>query len=516
MNQNAVIQIPLINLSERIFPSKATQWFFIFCVFHFLVWTLIPTFVYSNPPTDSVEGIAWGHLWLLGYEKHPFLAPWITAFFTDLVGTVGWPIYFLSQLSIVMCFWAVWRLGNKILTSPWHVLIAIVLLEGMSYYTSESSSFNPNLLMLPLWGWASLVFYNAVTEKKLMWWLSLAVLSGLAMLAKYESALLFIVMLLVLISTEEGRAAFKQPGLYLAVLISIIVFSPNLYWLAQHHFDAVVYAAKEMNTNKLETHSKFIADVLHPLRFLIEQIGQILPCLLLYIPFYQRNKKSQLKKFDQRFLLLMGLAPLTITLLISILTNATLVSRWAFPFFSLTGLLWVAYMQPLITEKKLKIFGVMIVGWNILLLIGTLYIFIWSPYFTGKAKHYEEFPGKTVAVSLTKQWHDRYHNSLPYIASIHSIAVNISAFSSDRPIPYFNWSKTQSPWINENEMLKKGALFVFKMRDATYNNNMLHLFQERFPRLIDPTIQTFNKETKANVAPIKLWVAFLPPQQKIN
>ncbi len=72
-----------INLDNA---GRAFGWF---CVLHVLVWTLVPALMYHNPPKDSLEGIAWGHMWQLGYEKHPFLAPWLTALFTDVFGTVG-------------------------------------------------------------------------------------------------------------------------------------------------------------------------------------------------------------------------------------------------------------------------------------------------------------------------------------------------------------------------------------------------------------------------------------------
>jgi hypothetical protein len=97
---------------------------------------------------------------------------------------------------------------------------------------------------------------------------------------------------------------------------------------------------------------------------------------------------------------------------------------------------------------------------------------------------------------------------LPYIAGTHHVVVNIAAFSPDKPIAYFNWDLTQSPWINENNLRKKGAIFVFWLGDL----NQLIPIAERYPNLKHIVIEDFNRETHAKVPPIKLWVAFLPPQ----
>ncbi len=516
MNQTAFAESSafFINSQENTYVA-ARKWFVIFCAFHFILWLLIPSLLYGNPPTDSVEGVAWGNLWLWGYEKHPFLAPWLTAFFADITGMVGWSIYFLSQLSVIVCFWAVWRLANKVL-APWHALIAVVLLEGVSYYNFQSTSFNPNVLMLPMWALTSLVFYNALTQGKLKWWILLGISAGLALLTKYESGMLFFIMLLVMLITEQGRAAFKHYGIYLSAIIAIIVFLPNLIWLAKHNFVAVAYATHELGTEKIKHLPKIIAIFLHPLKFLAEQLGTIAAAFLLYWPFYQRGKATNngFKTFDQRFFMLMGLGPLVLILLISLFSGATLVSRWAFPFFSLTGIFLVAWLQPVITAARLKTFAVLVVALNFLMLLGSIYIFVVAPHITHKADHYEFFPGKVIANSLTQQWQDYYHTPLPYAAGMHDVVVNISAFSKDRPVPYFNWNKMESPWIDEAKMKKQGAVFVLLLTNRLPFQQVKDTIQQRYPQLTHESIESFPRLTRAQVPPVKLWVAFLPPNSQ--
>src|SRR5579871_6095602 len=138
-----------LQLDERIITRNL---FFIVCLIHLLVWTVLPAIMIHNPPTDSLEGLVWGRLWQWGYPKHPFLAPWLTAFFTDLFHVVGWPIYLIAQLSCIACFWGVWFLAKQLLR-PWQALIAAMLLTTVQYYNISAYIFDPNVLMLPMWAW---------------------------------------------------------------------------------------------------------------------------------------------------------------------------------------------------------------------------------------------------------------------------------------------------------------------------------------------------------------------------
>ena len=54
----------------------------------------------------------WGHQWQLGYHKHPPLPAWIAEAAAVGCGGHFWGVYLVSQLGIVACLWAVWRLGR--------------------------------------------------------------------------------------------------------------------------------------------------------------------------------------------------------------------------------------------------------------------------------------------------------------------------------------------------------------------------------------------------------------------
>src|SRR2546429_5281628 len=77
------------------------------------LWTLVPSLFYAAPPGDLPLVLAVGHEWMLGSPYGPPLAYWLANVAFTLGGIVG--VYLLSQLFVVVTFWAVFTLGRRIL-----------------------------------------------------------------------------------------------------------------------------------------------------------------------------------------------------------------------------------------------------------------------------------------------------------------------------------------------------------------------------------------------------------------
>src|SRR5437868_12607295 len=114
---------------------------YVFIFIHVIVWTLVPYGVRFTLPMDAMEGATWGQQLEWGYDKNPFLNGWLTTLAVQLGGPSGWMIYLFSQISVTVCFWAVWQLGKKMLP-PLYALIGVLLLEGVQYYNFHAIDFN--------------------------------------------------------------------------------------------------------------------------------------------------------------------------------------------------------------------------------------------------------------------------------------------------------------------------------------------------------------------------------------
>lgn len=473
----------------------SSRWFWIFCLFHLLAWTIAPSLFRPNAPFDTVEGIVWGNQWQWGYYKHPPLAAWLSALFTNIGGTVGWPTYLLGQISVIICFWAIWQLARKILP-PIYALPSVIILEGITFYNIASEQFNPNSLMIPLWALSSYSFYQALTKQSTRNWLLVGLFAGLSILAKYESALLLLSMLLMLIFSNEGRKSFKKSGLYLGVFLFLLVIAPNIVWLYNHDFLPFKYAAGRLNSQHY----------IYPVKFLIGQLGIIAPFLFLFLFVYQKEKENfTLSTFNKRFLILIGLGPVLFTMSISAFRGMWINNLWAFPFYSFLGILFFAWFKPKLNLYLVNRFKVIVSVHVCLFLVGRCSYHEWGPYWQHQTKS-THYPGRNIAYELTEEWRRTYQLPLCYVAGDDEVIKHISAYSPDHPSPYFDWNPLHASWIDEQELLQKGALFVW------YGDIPQDILR-RFPQAVVQPVRRFPRMTEAEFSPYSIGIAYLPPNK---
>lgn len=493
-------------------PKMKNGYFYLFCAFHFIFWTMIMIVCNANPTNDSLEGIAWGRLWQWGYPEHPFLAPWLTALVTDAIGVVGWPIYCLASLCVLVCFWAMWRLAKKIL-SPWHAFVAIVLLEGIYYYNVESVNFNPNILMLPLWALVCLSFYNALMTKKNSWyWMAVGLCAGLSFVAKYESLILFFLLFIILIFSKEGRLQFRRSAIYFAIIIFFFIISPNLYHLYEHNFDAIfnlIYKVKPKSS-----HFYFTEWLYHPFEYFVVQALAITPLILLSIPFIKRRRKIKdtylQHDFDKLFFLILAFGPLVFSIIFSLLMNTELAPRWAVPFFSFVGIVWIAYLNPTIDTTTIKRFFGLTVVWISLVSALMIKTSVIDAYIMDETKASNHFPGAILTESVYKKWFNLYHTDPRYVVGDYSCVTNIAAYSKNTMIPFFEANKAKSPWIDLIDMRKKGAIFICRFISRDGIDQGCEMIKQQY-HISHEEVISLHPRTNAKVRDMKFWVGFLEP-----
>jgi 4-amino-4-deoxy-L-arabinose transferase-like glycosyltransferase len=435
---------------------------------------------------------------------------------------VGWPLYLLGQLCVVLGFVAVWRLARA-MVGPWQALASVLALEGVYYYNLSAINFNPNVLLIPLWAWSALTFYRAVRERTAKRWLMAGVCFGLAGLAKYESALLGVTLLALLIGTVEGRRSAATPGPYLALLAAAAVMSPNLISLARHDFEPLRYALYNL---ELARNPEVTIATVHEggwraaLLFLAEQIGALLPMLLACAAwFVWRAPARPPERFDRRLLLGLSIGPLFLVLVFAIASDAHLIARWATPFFNVAGLALVATLQPALDRRRSAALLIAVAALHALAIVGM----VWTVVVRPAAQHeapFVAFPGPEIASRLTDDWHRRYGGPLEYVAGDRHLLSAIAAFSTDRPVPYYDWNRDLSRWVDRERLRHRGVLLVHQLDKQTeagltkaeVDVRVLNTVRGRFPALRNERVETFPVPINAAVPPVRVWTAYLPPE----
>lgn len=480
------------------------RWVYLFITLHVLAWTLAPSLVRYTLPMDALEGTTWGHQLEWGYDKNPFMNGWLTALAVWIGNHSDWVIYFFSQISVGVCMWAVWRLGKQILP-PIYALLAVIMLEANQYFNFHAIDFNDNTLELSLWALTILFFYQAMRNPNYRNWIFTGLFAGLGMMAKYYTALLLLSLGLFLLFNKESRQQFKKPGLYLACVVFLIVIIPHTIWLFFHDFVTINYAVNRVsNATTWTTHFD------NAIQFAWQQIEVFLPVLLLYLfliigkrPLLE-SKKSTLTVFNNRFLLFAGMGPFIITILLSAVTGMKLRAGWGQPLLSLWSLMLLAWLMPHLTRARLQRFIIAAV---------IFFIAIVTAYCVALTRASEpssaNFPGKKIATELTQEWQQRYHTPLHYVAGPRWIAGNVAYYSSDHPAVYMEWNRVFSPWIDEVELNRQGAIFIW---DEEPGENAVQQLKKRFGRMQMMQTKHYSWMRNDGMKPVMIYVIFVKPQ----
>ena len=500
---------------DQALTQKCTKYFIIFCFVHILFWTVVPYVTLGALPFDTAESIAWGNQWMLGYNKHPPLAAWVTTIAFNLGGDFG--VYLLAQLAIIICFIAIWRLSLRYFSAPL-ALLSVVLLEGNLSFTLVSPNFNPTAIMVPLWALMFLTFYHALKSQKISTWLWLGFLAGLNVLAKYQVVILFVPMLFIMLYTTEGRISFRKLGMYLGLLLSVIVVAPHFIYSYTQSFPEIHYAM-----GSTFDRDSFMNHFLKPLNMTINQLGTIAGILVIGLPLMlaKTRAKIELASFDRTYLFVMALGPFVATILLSAISGSNLGNNWFVPYFSMLGMVVIYLSRPVLTRKNVRAVCILLCIAFFGLLIGRFGAVAFQPYFTQSPNSKAYFPGKSIAMKATDIWHQHYHDRLSYVSGDHYITAFVNIDSPDHPVPLMGWKESESPWINMKEMRRRGAMFVWYAKnkyDVMFSHvdadRMPEKIKKEFPRAEYLGVYDFKIAVPfGNYSPIRIGMAILPPEK---
>lgn len=482
------------------------RWLGLICLFQLFFWTLGPWLVRNTLHSDTLEGIAWGNLWQWGYEKHPPLAAWTAAFFSNLSDTSDWPVYLFAQVTVVIAFVAVWRLAREYLTEA-GALLAVFLLQGILFYSNRVERLTPDTLQHPIWALLALTFYFAVTRQSLAYWLLTGVMSGLAILTKYQVAVLFAPLFIVLLITHEGRLALSSIGPWLGGLLALAIASPHLYWLWDNNFAAVSYLGENYVESERYGTGTHWDHLIFPLNFIKNNLGNVLVFFLLMIPLFRAPRLPILyDRFKKVFLIAIATGPFACTLLFGLVTGEKLVPRWATPYFVWLPLLVLVWTRPLIDYPRFK----KVVFWC--LFTGVLFVLLRCSYLLFKPVFDEDYSDSVEFVPLRAQmlkaeelWafhqEDRPENEgyIPYLGGLHYHVAELLAYSQNhKTIPFFGLNPTESLWMKEEDFRKKGGIIV--MTDGKrYSKEVRQRLEKNYPQAEFLGLFEFEPVTKVKV-----------------
>lgn len=454
--------MPLARLIDAV-ERRPRAVFAAFLAIHGAVWTALPALIYFNLPLDVIEAMTYGREWQLGYEKLPPL-PWYLAEAVYRATGDDASLYALSQAAVVVAFIAVWMTARPLLGGV-GALAAILIIDGMHYFTLSAVKFNHNIIELPLWALAGFAFHAGLRHGKLRHWILLGMAVGLAWWAKYFVVILLAPLALFLLFDREARRTVAGPGPWIAAIVALAVAAPNLYWLLQHGSQAFGYAEA-----RAAAPGGALDHLLHPLQFLGGQIFFLLPALLIAVPLFWPPAKAEphgrADAFDRRIVTLLAFGPALTLFAFSLITGRATNAMWGFPLWPFLGL-WVVLFAPAAIDRPR------------LLRLGTLWAAVFAIFVAAFCADYlvlprydhryraAFFPGDRLAAAITQRFEQATGKKPAYIIGSMWDGGNVAHYSAQRPQPrvLIDGQPSHAPWIDLADLRARGAAVVWTEGD---------------------------------------------------
>src|SRR5947207_356499 len=227
-----------VSIFVELLRSRPSRAFWLAALAQALLWLLVPALFYAGPPGDVPDVLAVGHEFQLGTYLGPPLAFWLAELAFDLAGRSMIGVYLLSQICVIVTYWAVFALARSIVGAQ-HAALAVLLMVGIAAFTVPTPDFGPVFLTMPLWAIILLHYWWAVGEGRRGYWLALAIEVGLLLLTTYVGLILVGLLMVFTAINRHARATLRSIDPWIAVVVAGIVTLPHLIWLADSGVSAM-------------------------------------------------------------------------------------------------------------------------------------------------------------------------------------------------------------------------------------------------------------------------------------
>jgi 4-amino-4-deoxy-L-arabinose transferase-like glycosyltransferase len=425
-------------------------------VFHFLVWFSLGMVLDLHP--DVADHWVWSQYLSWGYYEHPPMIAWAMRFFTLFMGNTQWAMQFGSQSITLLSLLGLFLLARKLFGTR-TAFFSVLVLEATPLFTVGSMIFIIDTVLILFYLWAALGFWNGYDQGKTTAYALAGLALGLALLSKVTAVLLPLSCLFFLLVAPSRRMHFKKPHWVLAMLLSLVVFSPFLYWNMTHDWISI-----QSQLQKGLTGSR---DWNQVLGFWFGQPLILGPVLFF---FFLKALREGLKKFktDPRvaYLVTLTLFPLLVFGLASFRGKYS-DPTWTDIGWPFGAILLGKYISDRFSEtatrKKIIIGGLILAtSW---LPIGLIALHTLHPFLPIKSQDDRtlEMRGWRQLGAAVGQVYQRTfpgESAVYILADEYQLAGAVSFYTPQHPVPYTFGKSKRNIWTPLDDLKRKGALLV--------------------------------------------------------
>ena len=179
----------------------------------------------------------------LGYFTKPPLLAWLIRGISELCGQGEACLRSFPPVLLAIAAWFVFLTGRALYGTPIAVWSAVVFatLPLTAFLVTAITTDVPLLLV---WSIALYLWTMLIERKSMAWALSLGLIIGVGLLAKYAMIYFTLCMAIQAMVSVEAREALRNRRGLVIVLVALVLIAPNLYWNYAHDFISFSQTAK--------------------------------------------------------------------------------------------------------------------------------------------------------------------------------------------------------------------------------------------------------------------------------
>jgi Dolichyl-phosphate-mannose-protein mannosyltransferase len=218
---------------------------------------------------DEAYYVAAARHFSLSYFDHPPLLMWIIGLTMQVTGSDD--IFILRSVFVIVfaaTTWVAFQLTKELYGARAGATAAL-LLNLSPVFTLGAGALlvteGPLTLCLLLCAvYVNRIANGPVSRSNLLTWASVGFWFGLAMLTKYTAALNAVGLALFALTSTKHRRWFAESGPYVACVISLVIFSPVLFWNFQHEWASFSFHGERVSDgNGIDLGSLFVTVLGH-------------------------------------------------------------------------------------------------------------------------------------------------------------------------------------------------------------------------------------------------------------
>jgi dolichol-phosphate mannosyltransferase len=175
-----------------------------------------------------------------GYLDHPPMVAWLIALGGALFGHNEFAVRIGALLAWSIAAVYLYRLATLLFdrSVAW---LSVALLSILPIFAGIGFTITPDSPLMAAWMAALFYLHRAALGGRARAWYAFGIAVGLGMLSKYTIVLLAPTALLVVVLHPPARMWLRRREPYLAALIALGLFSPVLYWNANHDWASFAF-----------------------------------------------------------------------------------------------------------------------------------------------------------------------------------------------------------------------------------------------------------------------------------